>query len=56
MGRITREVHGENAIQVVRQTIRPRILGKIREKLEMIEGQETSKKRDDKDNPRRKRS
>jgi len=56
MGRITREVHGENAIQVVRQTIRPRILGKIREKLEMMEGQETSKKRDDEDNPRRKRS
>jgi len=31
-------------------------LEKIREKLEAMEGQETNKKRDDKDDPRRRRS
>jgi len=31
-------------------------LGKIREKLEAMEGQETSKKRDDENDPRRRRS
>jgi len=38
---------------MVGQAIRPRILGKVRKKLETIEGQETGKKRDDEDNPRR---
>jgi len=36
--------------------IRPGILGKVRKKLETMEGQETGKKRDDKDNPRRGRN
>ena len=51
--RITREVYSKNVIWMVRQAIRPEILGKVRKKLETMEGQETSKKRDDKDNPRR---
>ena len=51
--RTSREVYGEDAIQVVGQTVRPGILGKVRKKLETIEGQETSKKRDDENNPRR---
>jgi len=33
--------------------IRPGILGEIRKKLEMMEEQETSKKRDDEDDPER---
>jgi len=49
--RITREVHGEDVIWMVRQTIQPGILGETRKKLETMEGQETSKKRDDEDNP-----
>jgi len=53
--RITREVHSKNVIWMVRQAIRPRILGKVRKKLETMEGQETSKKRDNEDNPRRER-
>jgi len=36
---------------MVRQAIQPRILGKDEKKLEMMEGQEASKKRDDEDNP-----
>ena len=54
--RITREVHGEGVIWMVRQTIRPGILGKIRKKLETMEGQETSKKRNDENDPRRGRN
>jgi len=38
---------------VIGQTIRPGILGKIRKKLEKMEGKETSKKRNDEDDPRR---
>jgi len=38
MKRTTREVYGEDVIQMVGQAIRPGILGKIREKLETIEG------------------
>ena len=38
---------------MVGQAIQPGILGKVRKKLEMMEGQETSKKKDDGDNPRR---
>jgi len=49
--RITREVHGEDVIWMVRQTIQPGILGETRKKLETMEGQETSKKRDDEDDP-----
>ena len=41
---------------MIGQTIRPGILGKIRKKLEMMEGQETSKKRDDENDPRRERN
>ena len=51
--RTTREVHSKDAIRVVGQEIRPGILGKDGKKLEAIEGQETGKKRDDKDNPGR---
>ena len=51
--RITREVHSKNVIWLVGQAIRPEILGKVRKKLEMMERQETGKKRDDEDNPRR---
>jgi len=51
--RTSREVYGEDAIWVVRQTVRPGILGKVRKKLETMEGQETGKKRDNEDNPRR---
>ena len=51
--RITREVHSKNVIWMVGQAIRPRILGKVRKKLETMKGQETSKKRDNEDNPRR---
>jgi len=38
MKRTTREVYSEDVIQMVRQAIRPGILGKIREKLKTIEG------------------
>jgi len=41
IGRTTRKIHGKEAIWMVRQEIRARILGKIGKKLEMIEGQET---------------
>jgi len=51
--RITRGVHSKNVIWMVRQAIRPGILEKVRKKLETIEGQETGKKRDNEDNPRR---
>jgi len=54
-GRITREVHGEDVIRMVGQEIQPGILGKTRKKLEMMEGQEASKKRDDEDDPGRRR-
>jgi len=40
---------------MIGQVIRPGILGKVRKKLETIEGQETGKKRDIEDNPRRRR-
>ena len=48
-----RKVYGENAIRVVRQEIRPGILGKDGKKLEVMEGQEAGKKRDDENNPGR---
>ena len=51
--RTAREVHGENAIRVVGQEIRPGILGKDGKKLEAMEGQEAGKKRDDENDPRR---
>ena len=51
--RTTRKVYGENAIRVVRQEIRPGILGKDGKKLEVMEGQEAGKKRDDENNPGR---
>jgi len=56
MGRIARKIHGKEIIWMVRQTVRPRILGKIRKELETMEGQETSKKRDDEDDLRRRRN
>jgi len=49
--RIARKIYGKEIIQMVRYTVRPRILGKNGEKLEMIEGQETSEKRDDENDP-----
>jgi len=54
--RIIREVHSEDAIWMVRQKIQPRILGKVRKKLEIMKGEETCKKRDDEDDPRSKRN
>jgi len=56
MRRIARKIYGKEIIQVVRQTIRPRILGKNGEELEMMEGQETYKKKDNEDNPRGRRN
>ena len=56
MGRIARKIHGKETIWVVRQMIQPRILGKIGKKLEMMEEQETSKKRDNEDDPGRRRN
>jgi len=53
MKRTTRKVYSEDAIQVVRQEIQPEILGKDRKKLEVMEGQETGKKRGDENNPGR---
>jgi len=55
MERTTREVYGEEVVWMVRQAIRPGILGKDRKELEAMEGQEDSKKRDDEDDPRRER-
>ena len=40
---------------MVRQAIRPGILGKDGKELEVMEGQEASKKRDDEDDPGRER-
>jgi len=54
--RVTREVHDKDVVWMVRQAIRPRILGKARKKLETVEGQEIRKKRDDEDSPRRGRN
>ena len=54
--RITREVHSKNVIWMVGQAIRPEILGKVRKKLETMEGQAISKKRDDEDDPGRGRN
>ena len=51
--RTTREVYGKEVIWIVRQAIRPGILGKDGKKLEAMEGQEASKKRDNKDDSRR---
>jgi len=56
MERIARKIHSKETIWVVRQTVQPRILGKIGKKLETMEGQETGKKRNDKDNPRRRKN
>jgi len=39
--RIARKIYGKLAIRMVRQKIQPRILGKIGNKLETMEGQET---------------
>jgi len=47
--RTTREVYGEEVVWMVRQAIRPGILGKDGKELEAMEGQEASKKRDDED-------
>jgi len=38
---------------MVKQAVRPEILGKIRKKLETIEGQKTRKRRGDEDNSRK---
>jgi len=54
--RTTREVHGKDVIWMVGQAIRPGILGEIIKELETMEGQETSKKRNDEDNPERGRN
>jgi len=54
--RTTREVHSENIIWMVGQAIQPGILGKIIKELETMEGQETSKKRDDEDDSERGRN
>ena len=35
--RIAREIHSKETVQMVRQTVQPRILGKIGEELEIIE-------------------
>ena len=51
--RTTREVYGEEVVWMVRQAIRPGILGKDGKEFEAMEGQEASKKRDDKNDPRR---
>jgi len=56
MKRTSREVYSEKVVWMVRQAIRPGILGKNGKKLEAIEEQEASKKRDNEDNPRRRRS
>jgi len=53
--RTSREVYGEEIIWMVRQAIRPRILEKNGKELEMMEGQEASKKRDNEDDPKRRR-
>jgi len=55
MKRTSRKIHGKDAIWMVRQVIRPGILGKDGKELEAMEGQEASKKRDDEDNPGRER-
>ena len=49
MKRTSRKIHGKDAIWMVRQAIRPGILGKNGKELEAMEGQEASKKRDDED-------
>ena len=53
--RITGKIHGKNVIWMVGQVIQPGILGEIKEKLEAMEGQETGKKRDDENDPGRRR-
>jgi len=53
--RITRKIYGKEVVWMVRQAIRPGILGKDGKELEAIEGQKASKKRDDEDDPRRRR-
>jgi len=53
--RTTREVYGEEVVWMVRQAIQLGILGKDGKELEMMEGQEASKKRDDENNPRKRR-
>ena len=53
MKRTSRKIHGKDAIWVVGQAIRPRILGKDGKKLEAMEGQEAGKKRDDENDPGR---
>jgi len=54
--RTTREVYSKEVVWIVRQAIQPRILGEIGKKLETMEGQEASKKRNDENNPRRGRN
>jgi len=53
MKRTTREIYGKKVVWMVRQAIRPGILGKDGKELEAMEGQETGKKRDDEDDPRK---
>jgi len=54
--RTTREVYGEEVVQMVRQAIRPGILGKDGKELETMEGQEASKERGNEDDPGRRRN
>ena len=54
--RTTREVYGEEVVWMVRQAIRPGILGKDGKELEAMEGQEAGKKRDNEGDPRRRRN
>ena len=45
--RITREIYGKKTIQMVRQKIWPRILGKTGEKLEMVERKTIRREKDE---------
>jgi len=53
MKRTSRKIYGEDIIRMVGQEIRLGILGKDGKKLEAVEEQEASKKRDDENNPGR---
>jgi len=56
MERTARKIYSKKAIWMVRQEIRPRILGKIGKELEAMEGQETGEKRNNGNDSRGRRN
>jgi len=53
--RIAKKIHSKKTIWIVKQTVQPRILGKIGEELEMVERKTIRKKKNGNNHGRRNR-